>query len=258
MRGWGKGAGRALAVFVVMRRWSRRRCCRGRFGSSLEPIDTVMLVHRQPDVACRHLCLSLSRCLSVCLSVCFLSTATASEFSVTGASGEEYLVDFSSESGTEIVMTESDEAPEETTVIVTGGAVTTIKVGSETYTVSYDEGGEVDSVTSGAGSATTRRTQQVDFAERRLATCEEECVQNADASCLALETACDDSTLGPLLGALCNDLTVLCNERGIEEGCERNCAVGEYRAPDLQFSPTNRFTERGVQRKRMQLPLAFT
>lgn len=63
------------------------------------------------------------------------------EFSVTVASREVYLLDFSDESGGSevIVMTESDDVLVETTVVVTGGSITTIMVGSGTYSVIYDD-----------------------------------------------------------------------------------------------------------------------
>lgn len=155
------------------------------------------------------------------------------EFPVTGSSGEEYVVEFDDATGDEvIVMTESDEVPVETTVVVTGSSITSIVVGTDTFEVQYDASGEVSSVTLVPPSATTRRTQvarQVDFEDRRLQSCEDSCEANANRLCGALIFGCSDSTgtLATLLGVLCDDLENLCDASGIVEGCDRTCAPCE-------------------------------
>lgn len=159
-------------------------------------------------------------------SVVSLSAATASEFPITGASGAEYLVDFSGESGSEIVMTTGDVDSAETVITLDeGGSITTITVGTVTYTATHDANGEIDGVALAAGSATTRRAQQVDVAERRLGTCEEDCAANAAAACAGLATACATPAVADILGALCDDTSVLCNDAGLEAGCDRGCAT---------------------------------
>lgn len=86
-------------------------------------------------------------------------TVGEAEFPVTGDSGEEYEVEFHDESGADVevvVMTESEEVPEETTVTVVDGSITTVVVGTETYAISYDSDGEVTHLTLVPGSSTTR------------------------------------------------------------------------------------------------------
>lgn len=150
---------------------------------------------------------------------------------MTGASGEEYVIEFSDVTGSEVVvMTESKLVPEETVVTVEDGSITTIVVGTDTYTVSYDGDGEVDEVTLVSGSAaTTRRTQQANVADRRLQSCEDSCQDNSNAICQALEAACADisSVVYALLGTLCNDLDSLCEPSGIVQGCDEQCGPCE-------------------------------
>eukprot|EP00903_Cladosiphon_okamuranus_P021626 g19884.t1 len=58
-----------------------------------------------------------------------LVVGETTEFAVTGSSGGEYLVEFSEESGTdveEIVVTESEEVPDETIVTVVAGSIKTL------------------------------------------------------------------------------------------------------------------------------------
>lgn len=152
------------------------------------------------------------------------------EFSVTGSSGEEYLVEFSDETGAEVVITESEDVPVETTVVVVGGVITTVMVGTDTFTVIYDSNGDVVSVDPAA--STSRRTQQAGLTDRRLATCEEGCAASSNQVCGAFTAACLDptSTLGTILGPLCDDLDGLCNLAGILKGCDRTCAPGESAA----------------------------
>eukprot|EP00903_Cladosiphon_okamuranus_P012010 g11277.t1 len=149
----------------------------------------------------------------------------ATEFPV--SAGEEYVVEFCDESETEVVvMAESENVPEETTVVVEAGSITTILIGTKTYAVSYvyDEDGEVDNVTLVSGDAATRRTQQVDSVDRRLQSCEQSCQANANQLCGALGFGCGYSSLATLLGSMCDDLDALCNLAGILFGCERKCA----------------------------------
>eukprot|EP00903_Cladosiphon_okamuranus_P012680 g11859.t1 len=143
------------------------------------------------------------------------------------SAGEEYVVEFSDESDTEVVvMTESQNVPEETTVFVEDGEITSIAIGTETYTVSYvyHEDGEVDDVTLVSGDAATRRTQQVGLVDRRLLSCEQSCQASANKLCGALQFGCSDGSLATLLGPMCDDLDDLCNLAGILFGCERTCA----------------------------------
>lgn len=91
-------------------------------------------------------------------------------FFVSGSSGKEYLVDFSHQSRSEVVIAGSDDVPVDTTVVLTGSSITTIVVGSNTFSVSYDADGAVADVTLDPSS--TRRTQEIDSAGRRLQSCE--------------------------------------------------------------------------------------
>eukprot|EP00903_Cladosiphon_okamuranus_P022788 g20980.t1 len=161
-------------------------------------------------------------------------TTGETEFNVTGSSGKEYVVEFADESGTDVevvVMTESAEVPVETTVTVVAGSITTIVVGSDTYSVSYDSSGEVDDVTLVSG---TRRTQQVvpidfEFLERRLqVSCENQCEASSNQLCGALTIGCSPDYGGillGLLGTLCDDLSSLCNVSGIVASCEAACVT---------------------------------
>eukprot|EP00903_Cladosiphon_okamuranus_P010323 g9767.t1 len=149
----------------------------------------------------------------------------ATEFEVTGSSGEEYVIEFSEESETEVVvMKESEEVPEETTVTVVGDSIATIVIGEDTYEVIYSEDGEIEDVMLVSGDAATRRTQQIGLADRRLLTCEQSCQANANTLCGALEFGCGYGTLATLLGSMCDDLDDLCNDAGILFGCERTCS----------------------------------
>eukprot|EP00903_Cladosiphon_okamuranus_P014283 g13266.t1 len=161
----------------------------------------------------------------VLLAIVTTDIATAeSEFSVTGASGEEYLVEISDERTSEVIITEGADVPEETTVAFDAeGSVTIVTVGSDTYTISYDANGDVASVDP---ARFRRRTQnvEVNFAERRLQACEDSCAADANRICGGLEFACSYAPLAALLGPLCNDLDSLCNASGIVRGCDRTCA----------------------------------
>lgn len=151
------------------------------------------------------------------------------EFSVMGSSGEEYLIEFSAQGDSYVVITAGDSVPVETTVTVDAGrSITTIQVGTDTYSVTYDENGEVDSVT--LDPSLSRRTQQAEIADRRLQSCEQFCAADANQLCGALAFGCADSTdtLATLLGPLCDDLDNLCTEAGILQGCDRTCAPGEW------------------------------
>lgn len=155
--------------------------------------------------------------------------ADETEFSVTGESGEEYLVEFSGESDKEvIVVTESEAVPDETTVTVADGSITTVVVGTKTYQVSYDDNGEIDDVDEVPGSSPSRRTQQGDVADRRLQSCEEGCTASANQLCGGLRFGCGYPPLAEILGVICDDLGSLCNTFGIVEGCDRKCALREY------------------------------
>eukprot|EP00752_Nemacystus_decipiens_P003687 g3397.t1 len=153
------------------------------------------------------------------------------EFGVTGSSGEEYEIELSDDTAV-VVMTESELVPEETTISIEDGSITTIMVGTDTYSVTYDEDGKVDDVTPVSGSATTtRRTQQADLANRRLGwTCKENCETKALSVCDELETQCANistatGVLLTVLNVICADLGTLCGATvGIERGCERECA----------------------------------
>eukprot|EP00903_Cladosiphon_okamuranus_P016330 g15060.t1 len=162
-----------------------------------------------------------------------LTVEGETEFDVTGESGEEYEVEFLEEDGHDVeivVMPESEEVPEETTITVVDGEIKTVMVGDDTYEVSYDSDGEVTDVTLVSGSATTRRTQQVVgedlFSERRLQSCEDACEAQANGLCGALTFGCSipGSVLEQLLGVLCDDVDSLCDVNGIVRGCERQCA----------------------------------
>eukprot|EP00903_Cladosiphon_okamuranus_P021427 g19696.t1 len=159
-------------------------------------------------------------CLALLAAVA-TDMAAATTFSVTGGvSGEEYLVDFPDTTTAQVVMLKTEETPE-TTVVVEGGFVTTITVGSDTFEVTYVNG-EVASVD--PVRRLRRRTQEVDFVERRLQTCEESCAADANQTCGGLEFACGVPEVAVLLGTLCDDLDSLCNPSGIVAGCENECA----------------------------------
>lgn len=142
------------------------------------------------------------------------------EFSVTAA-GEEFEVEFTEES--EVI------AADDTTVTVEEGSISTIQIGSDTYSVVYDENDEVESVTKVSGSTTSRRTQQNDLADRRLQSCEEQCTVDAGKLCGALELGCGIPLLAALLPpVICDNVDALCGSAaGIVAGCDRQCAPGE-------------------------------
>eukprot|EP00752_Nemacystus_decipiens_P004852 g4415.t1 len=148
------------------------------------------------------------------------------EFEVTGSSGEEYHVKFSDPTGTAVVVvTESDQVEQDTEIHVEDGSITLIEIGPDTYSVTYDSDGEVEDVTLVPGTASSRRTQQGDFADRRLQSCENSCEANANQLCGAFSFACAFPALAGLLGpVICDDFENLCNVHGIVEGCDRTCA----------------------------------
>eukprot|EP00752_Nemacystus_decipiens_P002364 g2233.t1 len=139
------------------------------------------------------------------------------------SAGEEYMVEFDGDTE-EIVMAESETVPDETTVVVEDGDITTIVIGNATYSVSYDEDGEVDDVVLESGAARARRTQSVPLSNRRLQSCEQSCAGGANQLCGALEAGCRFTSLADLLGALCDDVDDLCSVAGILTSCERTCA----------------------------------
>eukprot|EP00903_Cladosiphon_okamuranus_P020054 g18420.t1 len=150
------------------------------------------------------------------------------DFLVTAPSGDEYMIEFSDESGTSVekVVTVGTGQTPTTTVTVVGGSIETIQIGPDTYYVSYDSFGEVDDVT-----LVSRRTQELvgegfDFSERRLVSCENFCEASANQLCGALTFGCADTSgaLYALLGSLCENVDDLCDVAGIVAGCDRTCA----------------------------------
>eukprot|EP00903_Cladosiphon_okamuranus_P017731 g16324.t2 len=165
------------------------------------------------------------------------------EFLVTGFSGEEYVVEFADENGTDaeiVVITESEHVPVETTVTVVGESITTIVIGTLTYSISYDSSGEVGDVTLVPEGIGTRRTQRVDLADRRLQSCKQFCAASANQLCGALIFGCNDPTgaLAALLGPLCEDVDDLCNVVGILVGCQESCGSAPGPTPGPSPAPT--------------------
>ena len=169
-------------------------------------------------------------------------------------------MEFSEDTDTEVViMPESELVPEETVVTVQDGSVTSVEVGAETYSITYDENGKVDGVTvvSGDTTTTTRRTQQADFvSDRRLQSCENSCEASANQICGALIYACNDtsSPVFLLLGPLCDDLSGLCDTSGIVQGCARQCAPCECSRPNLDVILLHPFLAGTTNSLRGRLP----
>lgn len=177
------------------------------------------------------------RAFSPTLNPLSFATAAGFEYSVTGASGDEILVEFSEHRMSEVVFPESGDAPETTVGFGEEGSITTIKVGAATYTVTHDANGNAV-LTSATESTTTRRTQMVDldFADRRLdldpsdPNCEDDCGGTTDAGCDGLATLCDPDApdYGVDLTAICLSYSLLCADVGLEVSCTRACAPCEY------------------------------
>eukprot|EP00752_Nemacystus_decipiens_P009958 g8881.t1 len=159
-------------------------------------------------------------CLALLAAVATdMAAANATSFNVTGPStGIVYDVEFSDDKGSSVVVNGENV----TTLVVTGESITSIIVGSQTFTVSYDADGNVTGV-----DTARRRTEMVEFADRRLQSCEELCEARSNQLCGALTIGCNDPTseLYAFVETLCDDIDGLCELAGIVRGCDRTCAT---------------------------------
>lgn len=151
-------------------------------------------------------------------------------------------------------MSKSEIVVAETTVVVTGSLITSITIGSNTYSVSYKESGGNPTVTLVDDHATPRRTEEVVKQVDPLVSCEDACEADANQLCGALILGCNPffPILTPLLGVLCDDVKDLCSDFGIIQGCARTCSPSKCIDPGVNFSLSLVALRSGMYLKRLE------